>query len=164
MSASGNPSILKKLYPTARMPAAAVLQRFSPLDRRLIAQTVAEPLECVYDPMFRRAAAARELLKPLPELDDVSNKGWSEAGGALDVLSPPRHRVLTAEQERWLFLRFNYCRYRLMRVLQAHRGKRLGMQASREAVQWAREALRTRNHIVRANTCLLYTSPSPRDS
>ena len=146
-------SKLRKLEPRAKMPTAAVLQRFSSLDRRLLAKMVSQTLECVYDQSFRRPTAARTLMKPLLNVDEPAPANNDDSG--LDLLAPPRHRLLTAAEERQLFLRFNYCRYRVMRMVHEYRGKRLGVQASREALHWARESLRTRNQIVRANTSLV---------
>lgn len=148
-------SNLRKLQPRCKPPSAAVLQRFSPADRRLLNQVLGETLECVVHPSFRRASAERTLMIPLPDLEEVHDPAANAPGNGLDVLAPPRHKVLTAEEEQQIFLRFNYCRYRLMRVIRQHSGKRLGVQATREALHWATEALRTRNFIVRANTSLV---------
>ncbi len=153
MEKSTRSSNLRKLHPRARVAAAAVMQRFSPTDRRLIAQAVSETLECVIHPSFRRSAAAEAaLVGPLPDLEAAP--GANDDSG-LDLLAPPRHKVLSAEEEQKLFLRFNYCRYRVMHIVKEHAGRRLGMEASRELLRWMTEALRTRNHIVRANTSLV---------
>jgi RNA polymerase sigma factor (sigma-70 family) len=137
------------------MPATAVLQRFTALDRRLLAQAVSETQECVFHASFRRKSAARALMKPLPSIKDPEGTPVSNDDSGLDLLAPPRHKVLSAEEEQELFLRFNYCRYRIMRIIHEQRGKRLGVQASRDVLYWSREALRTRNQIVRANTSLV---------
>jgi RNA polymerase primary sigma factor len=146
---------LRKLTPRAKLPAAAVLERFSAADRRLLAQLLSGPLECVIHPSFRSPRAEQELMVPLPELNAEPVVFDEQDDSGLEVLAPPRHKVLTAEEERRLFLRFNYCRYRLMRLVHAYRERRLGAKAAQEVLRWAHEALRTRNHILRANTSLV---------
>lgn len=146
---------LRKLTPRAKLPAAGVMERLSPADRRLLTQLLSEPLECVIHPAFRSPRAEQELLVPLPELDTEPVIIDEDSESGLEVLAPPRHKVLTAEQERQLFLRFNYCRYRLMRLIHAYRDRRLGAKAVQEVLRWAHEALRTRNHILKANTSLV---------
>jgi RNA polymerase primary sigma factor len=54
-----------------------------------------------------------------------------------------------------LFLRFNYFRHRVMRILRQFRGKPLTAAAARELVKWQQRALETRADIVRANTSLV---------
>ena len=155
MRQSCKSSNLRRLEPRAKTPAAAVLQRFTALDRRLLAQAVSETQECVFHPSFRRKSAERVLMTPLPSIKDPAQRPASSDDSGLDLLAPPRHKVLSVEEERQLFLRFNYCRYRIMRIIHEQRGKRLGVQASRDVLHWSREALRTRNQIVRANTSLV---------
>jgi len=149
---------LRKLPPRAKPPAATVLDRFSPAGRRVLTQLCSEMLECVYDPVFRRAGAAQAMLSALPseQYEPVEQGGSLDSGDSgLDLLGPRRHRVLTADEERQLFLRFNYCRYRVMLTMRKHQGKRLGYLAAREVLDWTTEALRTRNAIVRLNTSLV---------
>ena len=63
--------------------------------------------------------------------------------------------MLTAEQERHLFFRFNCCRYRAMRILRKHAGLRLTVAGARELLRWEREGQDIRAQIVRANTSLV---------
>jgi RNA polymerase sigma factor (sigma-70 family) len=63
--------------------------------------------------------------------------------------------VLNSTQERNLFYQFNYGRYRVLRLLRAHRGRRLGKRATGELLRWDRFAMESRAAIVRANTSLV---------
>ncbi len=63
--------------------------------------------------------------------------------------------VLSALDERRLFLQFNYCRYRVLRILAKHRGRRLTAKAARELLYWDDRAMEIRTEIVRANTSLV---------
>jgi RNA polymerase primary sigma factor len=121
----------------------------------LLTQVLSEPMECVYDPSFRRAGAEGALVRSLPTDWEVQVGSANKDDSGLDLLAPRRHRVLTADEERELFLRFNYCRYRMMLIVQRHQGRRLGWHAANELLHWLREALQTRNAIVRLNTSLV---------
>ena len=155
MKTTAKTSNLRKLEPQAKLPTSAVLQRFSTRDRRMLAQVVSETLECVLHSSFKRKTAEKTLMVAMPDLDAEVDTNDHRSNVQPIVLAPPRHKVLSADEERMLFLRFNLCRYRVMRIVREHRGKRLGVQASREILRWMYDALRTRNHIVRANTSLV---------
>lgn len=145
---------LRKLEPTARMPAPSLQKRLSVSARGVLEQVLSETYECVYDPIFRRISSEKTLMTALPG-ERESTIYISNDDSGLDMLSPPRHKVLSADEERELFLRFNYCRYRVMKVLRQFAGKRLTIPAAREVLKWAGEALATRNTIVRLNTSLV---------
>jgi RNA polymerase sigma factor (sigma-70 family) len=78
----------------------------------------------------------------------------SDDSGA-DLLPALARRSLTPEQERHLFLRLNYCRYRVMRILRTFRGKPLSARAVRELLHWERRTTQTRSDIVRLNVALV---------
>ncbi len=143
---------VRRIRPTARPPVESVLARLSPADRTLLTSLLSAPAECVYDPLFRRSTWPGSdddlpafLTRPTPLVADMVE----------DPDYVPPTEVLTARAERTLFLRFNYCRYRVMRVLHAFRGRRLTLAATRDLLHWARLADRLRGDIVRANTSLV---------
>jgi RNA polymerase sigma factor (sigma-70 family) len=143
-------SIARKLKPTAKMPNAAVLQRFSQEERELLERRLTEPIEYMYHPSFRRRVmpASNQATVPTPE------RCVSDTFGAA-VGQTASSEVLSPEEERTLFLRFNYCRCRVVRVLARHRGRRLTAGAARELLHWSRLAQEFRTQIVRANTSLV---------
>ena len=153
-TAQAKVSGMRKLEPQAKLPARAVLDRLWPSQQKLLEHALSETLECVFEPDFRCADAEQTLLCPMPEVwAEPASRNPGDSGA--DLLAPRRHKVLTIDEERQLFLRFNYCRYRVMSIVREHRGKRLGLRAARELLRWQGEALRTRNTIVRLNTSLV---------
>ena len=153
-TAQAKVSGMRKLEPQAKLPARAVLDRLWPSQQELLEHALSETLECVFEPDFRCADAEQTLLCPMPEVwAEPASRNPGDSGA--DLLAPRRHKVLTIDEERQLFLRFNYCRYRVMSIVREHRGKRLGLRAARELLRWQGEALRTRNTIVRLNTSLV---------
>jgi RNA polymerase sigma factor (sigma-70 family) len=147
-------SNVRKLVPTAKLPAAATFQRLSECDQQILEKRLSEPVECVYHPMFRRATMPQA---PTPRVPDDHVLVALERG-AEQVGHPAQHQateVLTAEDERALFFRFNYCRNRTMQVLRKFRGRRLTVAAVGEVLRWEKLAQETRTDIIRANTSLV---------
>jgi RNA polymerase sigma factor (sigma-70 family) len=68
---------------------------------------------------------------------------------------PARSSTLTTEQERHLFLRYNYARYRVAKVVRKFAGKRLTAKAASELLWWHEQAMTTRSEIVQANLPLV---------
>lgn len=63
--------------------------------------------------------------------------------------------TLSAEQERALFLRMNYVRMRINRILDAHAGRRLSAAATRQLLAWHYRELDIRAQIVELNMPLV---------
>ena len=151
-----SPSCVRKLTPEVRMPTVTVLRSLSDFDLSLLEQLTTDPIECQFDPSFQNAGAEGLLMGPLPESKRKRRRrrvlGSDDSG--VDMLCP-EPVTLTGEQEKHLFLRHNYCRYRSMRILRQYRGKRLPAAAARELLRWHHHVLDTRAHIVRANVPLV---------
>ena len=90
-----------------------------------------------------------------PLLDSLTTHAREEHTG--------KHLVLTAAQERVIFLRFNYCRFRVAELLGTLNGRRPTPAKARKILDWHARAMQLRHEIAEVNVCLLYTSPSPRD-
>lgn len=148
-------STLRKLNPTAQLPVASILRNLTPADRERLEKLTTEPLECVYHGSFRRAR--------MPDWDDAEVAESKQMDDSkifhpdpdIGLSAEEPTEVLTAGEERLLFLRFNYCRSRVMRVLAGHRGKRLSAHAMRELLHWDTLAQQNRTTIVRYNTSLV---------
>jgi RNA polymerase primary sigma factor len=141
---------LRRLTPSTRLPNAVVLRSFTPEEREQLQRRLSEPVECVYHPDFRKLNGWDELGPqiPTPRLT---------LAGSVDPDSGEKAatEVLSAEDERALFLRFNYCRYRVLRLLYNARGTRLSGATTRELLRWDTRAQDARADIVRANTSLV---------
>jgi RNA polymerase primary sigma factor len=148
-------SSLRKLEPAAKLPSSTVLRALSPFELAHLKRLLCETAECVFDSLFQLPEAEQRVLGPLPGARETSRRSRldnDDSGVDLLRASTP---TLTAEQERHMFLRLNYCRYRVMRVLRRFRDKRLSAAATRELLKWDTAALQTRSDIVRANVPLV---------
>jgi RNA polymerase sigma factor (sigma-70 family) len=124
------------------------LREFSALDQIRLRKRCTDLLECVFDPRFARANA-ESLFAPQEELDEY-----------LAVIRPQvdsTRRALTAAQEALYFTRYNYARYRMLRILEDFRGKRLTLTAARELLRWDEIARRLCDDIVQSNLGLVPT-------
>lgn len=153
-SADATATTVRKLKPTAKTPPPSVLRRLSESERLMLERRLAEPVECVYHAIFRRSTI------PALEPKHVSAQMPPWPADADDDSAPrsahaPATEVLTADEERSLFFRFNYCRHRVMLVLRKYRGRRLSASAAREILRWEQLAQETRTEIVRSNTSLV---------
>lgn len=146
----------RKMRPQVKLPGPAVLAELSRTQVRMLERRLSEPIECVFDSRFRDPQAARELLFPLEELQREAPAPTlpSSDDSGLDLLRGTEGR-LSATSEQKLFLRYNYCRFRAMRILREFRGRELTLEAARELLTWEQEILQTRSEIVRCNLPLV---------
>lgn len=152
---SSTTSSVRKFRPRTQLPAATVLSGLSAVDLKLLKRRLSETVECVFNPVFRHADTEGALLGPLPQRGCGIGAHADSDDSGLDLFSASTGRALTTEQERHLFLRLNYCRYQVMRVLRQYRGKRLSADATRELLHWERCTRQTRSDIVRLNVPLV---------
>ena len=112
---------------------------------------LAELLEYIHSPVFTRRGAAERFAQTIR-----ASRTWTprSVGTRLGVGRAKSHS-LSREKEVELFLCYNYCRYRIMRILKAHAGKRLTAAVTRELLQWDQAALDVRDKIVQANLGLV---------
>jgi RNA polymerase primary sigma factor len=149
-------SSIRKLKPRVRWPTAAALSGLSSSDIETLRRRLTEAVECVFDALFQRDDAESAFLGPLPQSPGhVTGTSAGSDDSGVDLLWGSTGRALTPDQERHLFLRLNYCRYRVMRVLRKYRGKHLSARATRELLRWEHRTRQTRGDIVRLNVALV---------
>ncbi|MCK4343071.1 MAG: sigma-70 family RNA polymerase sigma factor [Phycisphaerae bacterium] len=137
------------------MPTTAILRRLSESDRELLQKRLSEPTECQYHPSFRRSRMPGSESESAWETKRPPRSVIAHGDNTLSLSRANSRQVLSAEAERTLFLRFNYCRHRVMRILRKYRGRRLDAAGTRELLRWEHLAQDTRAEIVRANTSLV---------
>jgi RNA polymerase primary sigma factor len=148
-----NPSSkVVKLKSQAKLPSAAVLGALPPADVRLLQSILAGVVEYVEHEFLAQPEAEALLKRPLflwedePAANDDS--GIFGLDPALDV-------VRALDREQYLFLRLNYCRWRVFRLVAVHAGRRLSAEAVAELLRWERATVETRGEIVRQNMPLV---------
>ena len=82
-----------------------------------------------------------------PLLDSLTTHAREEHTG--------KHLVLTAAQERVIFLRFNYCRFRVAELLGTLGGRRPSPAKARKVLDWHARAMQLRHQIAEVNVALV---------
>ena len=139
------------ITPTVR--GRAILDRLSPEDRRLY-ESIPAVVDYVPHPSFADPDAETRLFGP--EAEDIPVSPWRQYP-ELDEPghSPPRLRAqLTRAQERVLFLRYNYARYRLSGLLVAQ-NRRFAPSRVQAMLTWYRRVLSLRAALTNANMALV---------
>lgn len=162
-------SMLRKVRPHIKLPTQDELCDLAQDDVRMLRQLLAEPVECVVDPSFEDPASEQEYLRFFASVNDATfisiptggDFGTPEAAATAtanddsgaDLLA--ESRVPAWEDERQMFLRFNYARSRVFRIVRENRGKRLSLDQTRELARWEGFVCGIRSEIVRANLPLV---------
>jgi len=114
-------------------------------------ETIAENLDYVDHPSFSDPKTEAELFGPDAEVIDIPEYSlFPDQDGAL----PARHHRIGRAQERTLFLRYNYARYRACELLEKQ-DTYFSVRRARLAVEWYRKAMDVRKKIMHANLALV---------
>lgn len=152
---------LRRLIPSAILPAGPSLRGFSAEEMQRLRRRLSEALEVVVDPTFTPQRAERAVLAPQLTADALLTTAPARAlRGDADLnesRTTLRVRAMTAAEERVAFLRYNYARYRMWLVLRKFAAKRLTSAATREILRWDEIATETRELIAQANLGLVPT-------
>ncbi|HPF38131.1 MAG TPA: sigma-70 family RNA polymerase sigma factor [Phycisphaerae bacterium] len=143
--------------PTAQTPTKATLDRFSQADQEILDRLLSRPFEFINDPSFTKRGVAAELFaEDFDAGHDTRpwcNAAPTEEGPATESMLPGQ--TLSATQERTLFLRLNYARFRIERVLAKFNHRKLTKAAAEEVIWWQQRVEKTQNEIVQANLPLV---------
>lgn len=136
--------------------------RLSPHEKLRLAELFAEPVDFMDSPEFRKSGAERRIFDEAPAIarPDVS---WyrplmDERSRAREMSRPgraPATVLLTAAQERVLFLKLNYARYRMAKLQKRAARQELTVDESREVLRWADVATSIREQIAETNLALV---------
>jgi len=151
----------KAIVPQVQPPLEKDLARLDPEDRSLLRRALSEVVEFVDHPSFRRRTVEKKLFGEEAELISPAATQFAPmpalaSGADMEVIEQQATvTTLTAEQEQLLFQRFNYARYRVYKLVKAHKNKRLSLSQARELLAWFKRAEETRGWIVQANLPLV---------
>lgn len=145
-----------KFVPQAKLPTTTTLQAFTVEERDRLARRLAEPVDCVFDPIFDSADADRSILGDMTTSRfHVARRGNPNDDSGVDLFALPTRTALKGDDERVLFQRLNLVRYRMVQMLTASAGKRLSAEDARRLIELERTADDLRADIVRSNMPLV---------
>ena len=116
------------------------------------------PIDFIDDERFYEPQAMKKILDPKLDIPRPS-VGWYTRL-AHERANDPRLKnaklpLLTAAEERTIFLQFNYVRYRAEQVRKSINPKRFGVTKGRELIKWHRQAMELREKIAEYNLALV---------
>lgn len=135
--------------------------RLSPADKVLLAEVMAEPMDFMPNEEFSKPGAEKRIYHaaaPVPAPDVRWYRPLMDDLGGSKRESTPRRGdsvVLTAAQERVIFMQYNYARFRVRAMQDALAGRAPSVQKSRAILQWYRTAHRLREQIAETNLALV---------
>jgi len=139
-----------RVAPPARR---SVLDGLGEGDRALYEQ-IGDEVDYVDHPSFGRPATEEELFGEEVERIDVPR--WTDFPEVPEDVGLTRsaRKTLSAKNEAMLFLRYNYARYRLAKLVVAQ-NRRKSLARARQMVAWYRRAREARADLIRANMALV---------
>lgn len=147
-----SPSKLRKAKTQAKLPSAVVLQSLPAGDVKILKRMLAEPVEYVSDDVLDAPDAEQRLWPSAGDANRVCNA--NDDSGEFS-LRESAGSFLNADRERYLFLRFNFCRRKVWLVLEQCAGRRLSAEATAEVLHWEKAVAGVRGEIVRENVPLV---------
>lgn len=125
-------------------------------DAEFVRAIMAEAMDFMPAPEFARSNAERKIFTEAPAIRRPKVDWYCPlmhearaSGRGNDSL------ILTAAQERVLFMQFNYARYRIARIQKVQRGQPLETREAREVLHWAHAATNLRDQIAEINLGLV---------
>ncbi len=139
--------------------ADRVLEKFSASERDMIKRYLSGSVEYVDNPVFHTRSFARNMDKHF----DDENVDLSETEAKLmpfDIFDHPDDQIakfkpLNNEQEQELFIKYNYARYMIYKLVKYNKNKRVTISFIRELLLWLRRVLKIRSQIANANIPLV---------
>ncbi|MGE3779646.1 MAG: sigma factor, partial [Pirellulaceae bacterium] len=114
------------------------------------------PLDYIPNPEFENPRAEAMILGPLPATDEATRKRSRAPSGLPPYLASLYETpLLTGEQERHLFRRLNYLKFKATRLREELDTQRPKTRLMDEIERLYEEAVKTKNHIVQANLRLV---------
>lgn len=146
---------LRRRKSVALKPSAA---RLSPKEEAELKQILAQPTDFVDSPSLHNKTSEKKIFDEAPEIprpntswyrpvmEDLSNR--REVKSVVNV-------VLTAEQERALFLQFNYARFRVAELQKEIGQGTVSTDQAKQVLHWYRKSQQLRDQIAQSNLALV---------
>jgi RNA polymerase primary sigma factor len=113
------------------------------------------PLDFIHNEIFEKPGVAPEILSPLPDTEQPAKKARTPSGLPPYLASLYEVPLLTREQEYHLFRKFNFLKYRALKLREALDPARAKSSQMDEIEQLYDEAVAVKNKIVQSNLRLV---------
>lgn len=141
----------------SRKPRA--VRSLSVWDEKELKRILREPMDFIDNPAFYEKDAARKIFDDAPDIQKPDTSWYHPLMDSLTAAAKtPKAStqvLLTAAEERVLFLQFNYSRYRVRSVQEDLNGAQPSPEQAKEILHWNRIAERMREQIANTNLALV---------
>ncbi len=145
--------VVAKFEPTSKHLAA--LNGLTEEQKDLVLEALSVNLDYVKNDLFKKASAERELFEEGMDIQAASTSWYHPMmDDELIAQSAPSSSLLTTEQEKHIFLRYNYARCRAQSAVKKFK-LQPGKQAAREVAGWYGRVRQNREIITQANLALV---------
>ncbi len=139
--------------------ADKILERFSSAERDALKKLLSESVVFVDNPVFHNRNSVKDVEASF-EKDDKEYEHSIARLLPVDLLEDTDKAIssfkpLSVEEEQELFLKYNYARYRIYKLIKKRRKKPLTLKLAREILFWLKRALKVRAQIAQANIPLV---------
>ena len=137
---------------------SAMSPRLGAADEALVKAILSQPMQYVDHPLFRRPNAQRKLIKDAAVVP-APNVSWYRP--VVDRIGREAHSsavvnvLLSAAEEKTLFLQMHYARFRVARLQKKIGGGTPTPLQARQLLRWYRLALQRRDQIAQCNLALV---------
>ncbi len=126
-------------------------------DQRVVDEALREPIDHIHHPLFDTDDAEKVIFDDAPHVP-MPNTSWY--GPVMETGTPQRDRgsknaVLSVEQERALFLQFNYARFRAARLQEQAAIRTLSLVRSKQLIHWFHKARALRDQLAQVSLALV---------
>lgn len=145
-----------KLVKSAK-PAKPTKAQRTRAETALLSELLADEIDFMDHPDFHKAGAEQRIYTKAPPVPRPTVGWYRPMMDDIGTTSPRRHDgvVLTAAQERVIFMQFNYARYRMNRIQKTLRGRAPGTEQAKELLRWNSTATAYREQIAETNLALV---------
>jgi RNA polymerase sigma factor (sigma-70 family) len=145
--------VVAKFEPTSKHLAA--LNGLTEEQKALVLEALSVNLDYVKNELFKKASAERELFEEGMAIQAASTSWYHPMmDDELIAQSAPSSSLLTTEQEKHMFLRYNYARCRAQSAVKKFK-QQPGKQAARDVAGWYGRVRQNREIITQANLALV---------
>jgi len=140
-------------------PRKRVRKSLSAEDEMELKRILSTEMDFIDNPAFYEEGAEDKIYQEAPDIQKPDTSWYHPVMDSLSVNNKaPKQStqvLLTAAEERVLFLQFNYSRYRVWKIQQDLKGAEPTEEQARELLYWNRVAERMREQIANTNLALV---------
>jgi RNA polymerase sigma factor (sigma-70 family) len=151
-------SPLEQVRKSRQIPQLDAISQLGPQDQLTLKQVLAAKRDYVDNALFHHVDAVKKIFTDPPA---ISRPDTSWYHPVMENLTPARLKgnvatvLLTAAEERVLFLQFNYSRFALARLCTRAAKTTLELDTARQVIDWHRKAEMYRDQIAQTNLALV---------